>query len=42
MKRVFACFLAALLMASMLSGCGLDLKSESEPYFEDMMEALSD
>ncbi len=41
MKRVFACILAALLMASMLSGCGLDLKSESEPYFEDMMEALS-
>ena len=41
MKRVFACFLAALLMASMLSGCGLDLKSESEPCFEDMMEALS-
>ena len=42
MKRLFACILALLLMASMLSGCGLDLKSESEPYFEDMMEALSD
>ena len=41
MKRLFACILALLLMASMLSGCGLDLKSESEPCFEDMMEALS-
>lgn len=41
MKKLFVCVLAVLLMASMLSGCGLDLKSESEPYFEEMMEALS-
>lgn len=42
MKRLFACILALMLMASMFSGCSFDLKSETEPLFEDMMEALSD
>lgn len=42
MKRLFACILAVLLMASMFSGCSFDLKSETEPLFEEMMEALSD
>lgn len=42
MKRLFTCILALLLMVTMISGCSFDLKSETEPLFEEMMEALSD